>query len=131
MIRTIFYPIAALESATFLLTEEQDTLFDSLPDREKAEILFNNLSKEEQEQTSIQVISEHFKAGLSQMQPEKGVCRVCGCSEYDACTHPEYGTCWWADETETLCSHCATDEIKNDPRTKGPKMVRTLNIKMP
>jgi hypothetical protein len=32
-------------------------------------------------------------------------CRVCGCSEYDACWHELLGACWWVQPD--LCSHCA------------------------
>lgn len=28
----------------------------------------------------------------------------CGCTEFDACTHPEHGNCWWVGPN--LCSHC-------------------------
>jgi hypothetical protein len=31
-------------------------------------------------------------------------CRQCGCSEEDACIHPDHGNCWWVEED--LCSHC-------------------------
>lgn len=36
-----------------------------------------------------------------------GICKVCGCTEDHACYDADYGSCWWVDETETLCSHCA------------------------
>ena len=37
---------------------------------------------------------------------ENGVCRVCGCTDDNACYIPGVGPCWWVDETHTLCSHC-------------------------
>ena len=46
-----------------------------------------------------------------------GVCRVCGCTENDPCYHSDYGTCCWADEEHTLCSHCAEKRIAEDPLT--------------
>ena len=46
-----------------------------------------------------------------------GVCRICGCTENDPCLNPGVGTCWWADEEHTLCSHCANPDIKDDPKT--------------
>lgn len=46
-----------------------------------------------------------------------GVCRVCGCTERNACYHPDYGSCWWWDAEETLCSHCAIKHIYKDPLT--------------
>jgi len=32
------------------------------------------------------------------------ICLQCGCSEKDACIHPDFGPCWWVEEY--LCSHC-------------------------
>ena len=32
------------------------------------------------------------------------VCRVCGCSDDDACFHPSLGNCWCMERD--LCSHC-------------------------
>ena len=46
-----------------------------------------------------------------------GICSVCGCTENDPCYHPDYGTCWWADEEHTLCSHCAEKAVTEDPLT--------------
>ena len=48
----------------------------------------------------------------------RGVCKKCGCTENDPCFHPDYGCCWWVDDSHELCSHCADEEIANDPRTK-------------
>ncbi len=31
-------------------------------------------------------------------------CRECGCTDFDACVHPEHGACWWVEPD--LCSHC-------------------------
>ncbi len=31
-------------------------------------------------------------------------CTECGCTEFDACTHPDHGNCWWVGPN--LCSHC-------------------------
>ena len=55
-------------------------------------------------------------------EPIPGVCRVCGCTEENACYHPEHGNCFWVDDTFTLCSHCASEQegglgIKDDPET--------------
>lgn len=54
--------------------------------------------------------------------PEKdlaleGICRICGCTENDPCFNPKRGFCRWADESRTLCSHCAIKEIAEDPET--------------
>lgn len=40
-----------------------------------------------------------------------GVCKVCGCTDNDPCYHPDWGTCWWVDDTHELCSHCADPDI--------------------
>ena len=44
-----------------------------------------------------------------------GVCKVCGCTDNDPCHNPEYGNCWWVDDTHELCSHCANTENGFDP----------------
>ena len=54
-------------------------------------------------------------------EPVSGVCRVCGCTHYNPCYHPSFGTCHWVEPD--LCSHCATVEqgglgIKDDPKTE-------------
>ncbi len=49
------------------------------------------------------------------------ICKVCGCTWDNACYHPEHGSCWWVDDSQTLCSHCNIDEIKNDPQTVHPE----------
>ena len=54
-------------------------------------------------------------------KPVPGVCRVCGCTEDNACYHPEHGNCHWIEPS--LCSHCASIEeggygIKDDPETE-------------
>ena len=46
-----------------------------------------------------------------------GTCRVCGCTWDNPCYSPEAGYCCWWDEGETLCSHCASREIFDNPDT--------------
>lgn len=48
----------------------------------------------------------------------RGVCKVCGCTEMDPCFNPDYGCCWWVDDSHELCSHCADKDIADDPRTE-------------
>ena len=50
-----------------------------------------------------------------------GICKICGCTWNDPCEHPDEGPCWWVDDTETICSHCYIEEIRDDPRTIQPK----------
>lgn len=35
-----------------------------------------------------------------------GVCRACGCSEFDPCMTDD-GSCAWTDATQTRCTGCA------------------------
>ena len=49
---------------------------------------------------------------------KKGVCRICGCTDDNPCYNPNVGHCWWADESHTICSHCADKAIADDPETK-------------
>jgi hypothetical protein len=36
-------------------------------------------------------------------------CRVCGCTDTNACVDPEHGPCWWIEQD--LCSHCGEPAI--------------------
>ena len=60
--------------------------------------------------------SEHITPAL-ESKAIPGICKVCGCTDDDPCWNPVNGTCWWADEEQTLCSHCADLTIKNHPDT--------------
>lgn len=48
---------------------------------------------------------------------KSGICRVCGCTDHNPCYNPNVGTCWWVDESHTLCSHCAEEVLSCDPET--------------
>lgn len=50
-------------------------------------------------------------------QPIPGVCRVCGCTDDNPCYHPDLGNCYWVDDEHTLCSHCAQEDVRDDPDT--------------
>jgi hypothetical protein len=40
--------------------------------------------------------------------PIPGMCRVCGCTQFDACRNDYTGeTCDWANRERTLCTFCA------------------------
>ena len=58
---------------------------------------------------------------LSDKQPEPGTCAICGCTEYNACYNPYYGSCWWINRSRTLCSHCAIMDIANSSDTVHPE----------
>lgn len=36
-----------------------------------------------------------------------GTCKYCGCTDDNACVHPDLGACWWVDDEHEVCSHCA------------------------
>jgi hypothetical protein len=42
-----------------------------------------------------------------------GICKICGCTDTNACVHPELGPCWWLTPDKDLCSHCV--ELSDDP----------------
>ncbi|MDR0874199.1 MAG: hypothetical protein LBN27_12165 [Prevotellaceae bacterium] len=50
----------------------------------------------------------------------KGTCKICACTEDNACYNDKHGSCWWVDDTEELCSHCAIEEIREDSSTEHP-----------
>ncbi len=47
------------------------------------------------------------KAGGKSEKLESGICRVCGCTEENACK----GGCHWVDEKKTLCSSCFEKKV--------------------
>ena len=51
---------------------------------------------------------------------ENRKCPKCGCTESNACTHPDFGTCWWVNDSIDTCSHCFFEEIAKDPHTEHP-----------
>jgi len=50
-------------------------------------------------------------ANPKSLQKGYGICQVCGCTDDNACTHPEKENCHWVDADHTLCSHCL-DKLK-------------------
>lgn len=48
------------------------------------------------------------ESGVSEF-PQRGVCQICGCTQLRACVlengHGVTSPCYWADETETLCTN--------------------------
>ena len=48
----------------------------------------------------------------------KGRCRICGCTENNACMSADHGSCWWMSKEEDLCSHCVN--FLNDPSIERP-----------
>lgn len=43
-------------------------------------------------------------------------CKICGCTDDNACIHPDLGACWWVDDD--LCSFCAA--FPNDKCVERP-----------
>jgi hypothetical protein len=107
------------------MTEAESTVFDSMTPEEQTLFILNQLEPDEKEHTYYDMILDSYKSGyLHKMSMEHGVCRECGCTQIDPCNHPDYGPCWWEDESETLCSHCAIKTIRDDPATERPEGVR-------
>jgi len=47
-----------------------------------------------------------------------GKCKICGCTDNNACVHPDFGSCWWMDDSHELCSHCV--ELPDDSAVERP-----------
>lgn len=52
------------------------------------------------------------RASLSCPRENPGRCRFCGCTENDPCHIGRYLTCYWIDETKTVCSNLACVEAE-------------------
>ena len=48
-------------------------------------------------------------SGRPNLWKMQGICQYCGCTENHACYSERLGSCWWADEDQSICSHCATE----------------------
>jgi hypothetical protein len=107
------------------MTEAESKVFDSMTPEEQTLFILNQLEPEEKVHTYYDIILDAYKSGsLPRMSIAHGVCRECGCTQFDPCNHPDYGACWWADESKTLCSHCANELTRDDPETARPEGVR-------
>lgn len=125
MVRTILYPVLQMEVLRLNMTESESKVFDLMTPEEQAIFVLNQLDTEEKRHTYYDIIHDMYKSrSLPQMSLEHGVCRECGCTHFDPCHHPDYGNCWWADESETLCSHCESEIVRNDPATQRSAGVR-------
>jgi hypothetical protein len=49
-----------------------------------------------------------------------GKCKICGCTANNACNHADFGSCWWVNDDNDLCSHCYIDELKDNPAVERP-----------
>ncbi len=54
-----------------------------------------------------------------------GICKVCGCTEDNACVHPDFGPCWWINDKKEFCSHCV--ELPDDPRVERMNIQKRKN----
>jgi hypothetical protein len=124
MVRTILYPVVQMEVLRLNMTEAESEVFDSMTPEEQTIFILNQLEPEEKEHTYYDMILDRYKSGsLPRMSIEPGVCRECGCTQFDPCFHPDYGNCWLTNRG-TLCSHCESELIRNDPETARPEGVR-------
>ena len=48
-------------------------------------------------------------AGLTTLQPAPGYCRICGCSQWNAC-ETDAGSCGWSEED--LCTGCTGEGVE-------------------
>jgi len=59
-----------------------------------------------------------------------GICKICGCTENNACNHPDFGPCFWLNnETQDLCSHCVEFADQPDCVEKLQPHKRAANLK--
>ena len=54
-----------------------------------------------------------------------GTCRICGCTDDNACYHPKLGHCWWVDDEHEVCSHCVG--MGNDSEVIRPKNLKEFH----
>lgn len=102
-------------------------LYVSVTDHHGDDHIFISAYPEQQPEKQIFIMSIYrvrgdFRFGESAVpaienKVKPGVCKICGCTADNPCWNPVHGYCWWADEEQTLCSHCAEDLIKDDPDT--------------
>lgn len=55
-------------------------------------------------QTSLD--STNVEMDKKEKPSQKGICNVCGCTWTTPCIDEKWGSCWWMDRDETICSHC-------------------------
>ena len=55
-------------------------------------------------QTSLD--STNVEVDKKEKPSQKGICNVCGCTWTTPCIDEKWGSCWWMDRDETICSHC-------------------------
>lgn len=57
-----------------------------------------------------------------------GTCKICGCTDENACYHPDFGACWWLDTTHEICSHCVelNGDLKVYRGSKNESMKRSF-----
>lgn len=124
MIKQILYPVVEMDILRLELTEEEQKQFDSFTVEQKVDFIIKNAGVDVHLSTHRQLMIEFYTAGLDKFSLQGGICKECGCTHHDPCRHPEYDTCWWENEDQNLCSHCANPEIRNDPMTERPEGVK-------
>jgi hypothetical protein len=122
MIKVIYYLDKTGDALLRLeMTEGESRAYDAMSKAERVQFIRKNLTEDEKREISSGI---YLPDTYMETFGTRGTCQVCGCTPYDACTHPDYGNCWWANEDEALCSHCADETLANDPATKRPSCVR-------
>ncbi len=67
-------------------------------------------------------LAELDQAIDEEAEPAPGTCRVCGCTDMQACP----GGCSWVDETHTLCSQCAPKAQQPAPTPSAAEQLINL-----
>ena len=67
----------------------------------------------------LEKFKQLIKENIEKASVKKGVCKVCGCTEDNACCDKDgETTCSWTDKTETLCTSCRGKEAKGTKEAK-------------
>lgn len=72
---------------------------DTMPARFETLVVLRNLFP-----FDFGVLERLVQISLGADLPAPQICRVCACSEHDACKVPPFGACWWL--TNDLCTSC-------------------------
>lgn len=63
---------------------------------------------------------------VSEVPAGYGVCKICGCTDDNACYHPDCGPCCWADDNHDICSHCMLFKPEEVERINPYKRIANL-----
>lgn len=126
-IAALLYPVAivaifALIATAVLILREEGTL-------SPVTIYHHYITKGKLPTSLPKVPNVPIVPKVSESHKPLGICRICGCTYDNACLHPDFGPCFWMDDTkQDLCSHCL--ELKDDPSVERINLTqRSRNLK--